>query len=120
CRFDEGADKQTASGPSGVVHCQSAQSLREMESRSRNVSETASRSCRKTSRVGPEQTSARVSRHHLVSVWHAVAHGKFWAGLVRHYPVVCGFADGLDRRATNCCSPGSLWSDLRERGCLAD
>ena len=90
CRFDEGADKRTAGSASGVDQCQSAQSLREMESRSRRVSEAASRSCRKTSRVGPEQTSARVSRHYLFSVWDAVDHGEFLAGLYGIIPLFVG------------------------------
>src|SRR4029077_15405832 len=103
CRFDEGADKRTAGSVSGADGCQGAQSLREMENRSRRVSEAAYRSCRKASDLGPEQTSARVSRHYLFSVWHAVDHSKFLAGLVRHHSVVCGLADDLDRRAANRC-----------------
>src|SRR5439155_21227769 len=110
--FDEDADKRTAGCRSGINKSQSAQSLRKLEGRSRTVSEAASRCYRKTSRMGPKRTSPRVSRHYLFSVWHAVDHGKFLAGLVRHHSFVCRFADGLARRAATCCSSRSMCSDL--------
>ena len=88
--------------------------------KSKHISSSFPQSRRKTSRVGSEQTGACILRDHVVSVWHAMDHRKFLAGLVRHHSVVCGFTVGLDCRAADCCPSRSLWSDLRERGCVTD